>query len=773
MSRSGSYEMRMDAPTIRVFTAARIVALSLIALLVAGLTYLRFAPDSGSVLVPAGAQAGDLLLSSCSYATENGAYDADCGTLVVPENRANPGSRLIALPITRIRARSDHPAEPIFRLEGGPGITNMKFKNASRFADDRDVVLVGYRGVDGSSVLDCPEVVSALKHSTDLLGEKSLRAYAEALRSCANRLTQDGVDLAGYGIAQQVDDLEAARTALGYGRIDLVSESAGTRTAMIYAWRYPRSIHRSVMIGVNPPGHFLWDAKTTDEEIGRYAALCASDDSCSWWLLPIKEGNVRVVTFFGLLESTSEATPFSAPSTLDSWLSAADGDASGFWLLSLAGDLLFPRSFVWGEYSAFGLADAQAARAYFSSGRHKRDSILGDPGTDFAWAGGGLTDAWPAAPDAGEYNRVRTTAVETLLIGGTLDFSTPPQVATKELLPHLPNGHQVVLAELGHSGSFWSYQSEAGSRLINTFFDSGRVDDSLYKPATIDFTPEATFTALAKRIAGTMVGLALLAVLSLLWMARRVHKRGAFGPKAGATLRSLYPVVLGLGGWLLGALIVITTRPDIPLDDELLVALSVGMPIGLGTYFAWVNRAWSVKTKATGFAAAAGGALVGAWLGFNATADLLALVTAIVGAAVGANLTLIALDITWDRSNHSRLAAVGPPPEAAVESPAQLRREDPGAHNRSRATARAATPRGPGRRPRRPATATLARAQDSIPGAGSPAWWCDVRVEVGWVPLRGRPRRVRRRTVGSRARRGRSGGASSHRECGEQTASAG
>ena len=34
----------------------------------------------------------------------------------------------------------------------------MDFPDASRFAGDRDVVLVGYRGVDGSSVLDCPEV---------------------------------------------------------------------------------------------------------------------------------------------------------------------------------------------------------------------------------------------------------------------------------------------------------------------------------------------------------------------------------------------------------------------------------------------------------------------------------------------------------------------------------------------------------------------------------------------------------------------------------------
>ena len=36
---------------------------------------------------------------------------------------------------------------------------------------------------------------------------------------------------------------------------------------MIYAWRYPKSIHRSVMIGVNPPGNFLWDPKATDAQI--------------------------------------------------------------------------------------------------------------------------------------------------------------------------------------------------------------------------------------------------------------------------------------------------------------------------------------------------------------------------------------------------------------------------------------------------------------------------------------------------------------------------
>ncbi|HET7767879.1 MAG TPA: alpha/beta fold hydrolase, partial [Chloroflexota bacterium] len=112
------------------------------------------------------------------------------------------------------------------------------------------------------------------------LGEESFRAYGDAFRACADRLTADGVDLAGYGLPQRVDDLEAARAALGYERVDLLSQSAGTRTALIYAWRYPERIHRSVMIGVNPPGHFLWDARTMDEQIGRYAALCAGDARC-------------------------------------------------------------------------------------------------------------------------------------------------------------------------------------------------------------------------------------------------------------------------------------------------------------------------------------------------------------------------------------------------------------------------------------------------------------------------------------------------------------
>src|SRR5205823_9088938 len=129
----------VEAPRSKPFGPARIIALAFISLTALGLAYLHFSGGKDSVSVPSGAHAGQLTLHSCRYATEDGSYRADCGTLVVPESRYRAHSRLIALPVTRIRARSAKPGVPIFRLEGGPGLTNMKFSKASRFADQGDV----------------------------------------------------------------------------------------------------------------------------------------------------------------------------------------------------------------------------------------------------------------------------------------------------------------------------------------------------------------------------------------------------------------------------------------------------------------------------------------------------------------------------------------------------------------------------------------------------------------------------------------------------------
>ena len=109
------------------------------------------------LVVPPDAHAGNLALEKCTYKTKAATYESECGTLIVPENRLNPRSRLIAIPVKRIHAASASPLEPIVHLTGGPGMSNMRFNPPDELLANHDVLLVGYRGVDGSSVLDCPE----------------------------------------------------------------------------------------------------------------------------------------------------------------------------------------------------------------------------------------------------------------------------------------------------------------------------------------------------------------------------------------------------------------------------------------------------------------------------------------------------------------------------------------------------------------------------------------------------------------------------------------
>ena len=256
---------------------------------------------------------------------------------------------------------------------------------------------------------------------------------------------------------------------------------------------------------------------------------------------------------------------------------------------------------------------------------------------------------------------MRDSRVETLLIGGNLDFATPPQTATRQLLPHLPNGHQVVLPGLGHTDDFWSYQPQASSHLVNTFLDSGRVDASRYTPNRVDFDAGFPQTTLAKIILAVLLGFGALTAVSLLVLWLAVRRRGRLGAKTSAAVRSVYVLVLGLGGWFIGALVALTALPTVPLDDELLAALSIGLPVGLGVFLAWLDTERPGEAKAIGLAGALAGALVGAWLGFNVLSGLFAVITTIVGATAVSNLALLVLDIAWERQS-------APAPES-VQSP--------------------------------------------------------------------------------------------------------
>ncbi len=485
---------------------------------------------------PANAAAENVVCEARPFDIGSEKYDADYGTITVPENRGASTSRLISIPFLRIHSHAKEPAEPIFALAGGPGATNMSWDRgkAWTFLPEHDFVLVGYRGVDGSTVLDCPEVTQALKGDDDPLGEESMKKIGRAWSASAKRLMAQGVDLDGYSILETIEDNESVRRTLGYERINLLSESYGTRVAYLYALKHPERIYRSAMISVNPPGHFVWEPQMIDAQLKRYATLWSRDSTMSlkspdlyatmrtvlsglprsWLFLSINPGKVKVATFGLLFHRKTAAMAF------DAYTAAEHGDPSGLALMSLVYDFLVPSMSTWGDLAS------KAISADFDSARNYRRDMeppnmpLGSPMSTLLW--GSLSyGRWPTHVLQGEFRKPRQSDVETLLLSGSMDFSTPPDFATNELLPYLTNGKQIVLSECGHVKNMW-YENIENTRLILTsFYKTGVANTSLNSYIPMEFGVSWGFP----RIARTALGIAAFVVLALIALMVRLTKR--------------------------------------------------------------------------------------------------------------------------------------------------------------------------------------------------------------------------------------------------------
>lgn len=499
-----------------------------------------YAKEESVVYVFDNAQAGDLALAPCTIEIESGIYEADCGSIVVRESRTKANSRLIALPITRIHATSEKHAEPIFYLGGGPGSSNMQVEPFAAILVNHDFVVIGYRGVDGSVILDCPEVAQAIKgDGVDILNARSRAGMSAAMRQCATRLQAEGVDLDGYTIREVIGDMEAVRKGLGYERINLLSVSYGTRVAQLFANQHPTHIARSAMIGVNPPGRFVWEPDMIDAQIEHYAQLYAKTANRRtadlantmrnishnmperWLFFKIDPGKVKATTFTLLFHRDTAAMAF------DAWLAAEEGDSSGLALMSLAYDFVLPGMSVYGEFFSKGVSsDYDDNRDYFTE-MDPPGSIIGAPLSKLIW--GSATDedgvTWPTRLMPREFRQIHPTNVETLLISGNIDFSTPAEFATDDLLPALTNGTQVILSEMGHVNDVMSLQPEAIERLLTSFYDSGEADDSLFVYEPMDFNVGGGFPLLAKLGLGVMLVLIVVALGLTLFVVRLLKRK--------------------------------------------------------------------------------------------------------------------------------------------------------------------------------------------------------------------------------------------------------
>ena len=459
--------------------------------------------------VPSFLKPGRLYLAPGTVEINGRAFDTEKGFVVVNENPSDTLSRKNMLPVLRIRSARRNPDEPIFWLNGGPGQSNMKYYGLGRLLENHDFVLVGYRGVDGSVVLRSKEIEDGMEGvDGNLLSDKSIHSLSQAIDSFSNKLKAQGVDVGRYTIPDVISDLETARKAFKYDKIDLLSMSYGTRVALIYGYLHPDVVFRSVMIGVCPPGHFIWSPKKIDDQLNYYDQLFAADSShydgrplsqsirkalvnmpSRWSLFKLDPGKIKVITFAMLYHKGSAAVVF------DCYRAAEEGDYSGLYMLQRAYDFMMPSMMIWGDLFAKGSIDFEHDIDYISTMRDST-TVMGSPLSLLIC--GSASGHWPIHDLPAELNKIRQSDVQTLLVSGSVDFADPPDYATKELLPSLTNGRQVNLREMGHVDDLMNLQRPATENLLLRFYDDGIADDSKFKYDPMNFEPAIKFTLWAK-----------------------------------------------------------------------------------------------------------------------------------------------------------------------------------------------------------------------------------------------------------------------------------
>src|SRR5689334_202807 len=204
----------------------------------------------GAIARAAALAAGVLLVAACGKAPVRQialtecrvpklATAAQCGTLEVPEDRARPAGRRLAIAVVVLPAATLSPRpDPLIMLPGGPGQSSEALAPLAGALTgvrrSRDIVLIDPRGTGKSAPLRCP-ALAPRDAFAELAQEQTIAAAAQR---CIAELRAGGeADPAQYTTSAVVADVDAVRIALGYDRITLWGGSYGTRVAEEYLRR--------------------------------------------------------------------------------------------------------------------------------------------------------------------------------------------------------------------------------------------------------------------------------------------------------------------------------------------------------------------------------------------------------------------------------------------------------------------------------------------------------------------------------------------------------
>ncbi|HKH45020.1 MAG TPA: alpha/beta hydrolase [Thermoanaerobaculia bacterium] len=402
--------------------------------------------------------------------------DARCGTYEVFENRAARTGRKIPLQVVVLPAKdTQRLPDPYVYFAGGPGDSSIEeglffAQQLASLRQKRDVLLVDVRGTGASGGLFCPE----------LQGRQGVQGFldnflpTDKVRACRDRLKKE-VDLSWYTSDAAMDDVEEVRTALGYGKANLMGGSYGTRAALTYLRRHPQSVRTITLLGVVPPDdrYPLGVARSAQNALDGLIAECEGDAACHGAFPQLRQEldavlrRVTAETVRVELLDPATGEPFELRMGR-----AAVAQTLRYMTYSPSGAALLPllvHQAAAGDFAPlaqtarlYGTFMTSTADGFYQSVTCAEDvAFIRDEEVAAAVAGTTLGDfrirqqkaaceGWPTRDLGKEIQTPVVSDVPALLVSGERDPVTPPANGEK-VVRTLKNGRHLIVADAGHS----------------------------------------------------------------------------------------------------------------------------------------------------------------------------------------------------------------------------------------------------------------------------------------------------------------------------------
>ena len=240
-----------------------------------------------------------------------------------------------------------------------------------------------------------------------------------------------------------------------------------------------------------------------------------------WLWFNLNKGSIKSALFMSLFHTQGA---LNSQLAFEAVFAANKGDYAGLAFMSLLGKFVFPNASNWGDlFSKAVSADGELVYDY-NNQFTPENALLGAPISKLHWS---AVDSWPMDPIEQEYRQLQYSDIDTLLISGNIDVSTPSVFAQEELLPYLNKGHHLILKEFGHVGDFYTLQPEAAKKLLSTYFNEGIIERDLFEYSTYSFETGMTFGRVMKYITIAFIVFPILISLLLLLAVKKIRKKKA------------------------------------------------------------------------------------------------------------------------------------------------------------------------------------------------------------------------------------------------------